>query len=376
MIKTKYILFIMPFGKKTLTYLNKNTRRDFEIDFDKRYEKIKTTFESEHNKIYRIDAVIGADIFSKMYKMIKVADVVVADITGLNSNVMYELGARHALREKQTIMFRSDSKYADIPFDISTYVIYSYEDICKKLNVYINNEDKMDSPILKEILSSIDKKSIFEDYNNKWDIFLEEYKKLDSNKEKMKLLNKSKKIFHNSESFLQMLALATYKQDEKKIKNLQKAMEVIKLLNPIVSNNHETLGLACSIQRKIYELTKNENDRNLSFDFSRRFVSLFRTNYSISSYTMHLLAECEDLNLDLKYIRYEIERIQYMFKNIDTSIEVEYFNHTQNLINAMIGKKCNTYDEDKTSTSAIAYFRAIENYENMERREKNEKNIC
>ena len=365
MPNTKYILFIMPFGKKTLTYLEEGKIKNVKLDFDKRYKKIKKKFEDEHNKIYRADMFNGIDIYSKMYKAIKVSDVVVADITGLNPNVMYELGARHALKDKQTIMFSSDLNNMDIPFDIITFKVHSYEEILKNLKVFINSDTENDSPILKELSSDNTNKSFFEEYRNEWSNFKEDYDKLGSNEDKINFLKKHKEHFHNSEQFLQMFALETYKQDENDLENLTAAISILKNLNPTLSNNHETLGLACSLYRKKYEITKNENDKSLSFDSSRRFISLFRTNYSISSYTMHLLAEAEQSLLTRKYIEEEMKRILFMFNTVDTDQEPEYNEHTERLINAMKGEACNYYNQNETSTSSIAYFRAIKNYNKM-----------
>ncbi|MBU6390789.1 MAG: hypothetical protein KGQ83_00915 [Planctomycetes bacterium] len=52
------------------------------------------------------------------------ADVVIADLTGQNANVFYELGVRHALRGR-TILLAQDRKY--IPFDITSYACHVYD---------------------------------------------------------------------------------------------------------------------------------------------------------------------------------------------------------------------------------------------------------
>ena len=46
----------------------------------------------------------NGDIRADMFALILEADVVVCDLTILNANVFYELGIRHALRKKRTIM--------------------------------------------------------------------------------------------------------------------------------------------------------------------------------------------------------------------------------------------------------------------------------
>ena len=54
------------------------------------------------------------------------ADLVIADLTDLNPNVFYELGARHALRGRGTIMLLDENKTPDIPFDLSAYRIIKF----------------------------------------------------------------------------------------------------------------------------------------------------------------------------------------------------------------------------------------------------------
>src|SRR5437868_2326809 len=53
-----------------------------------------------------------------MFQALVTADLVVADVSVGNANVFYELGIRHALREKRTFLIRCDGdKY---PFDLET----------------------------------------------------------------------------------------------------------------------------------------------------------------------------------------------------------------------------------------------------------------
>lgn len=52
------------------------------------------------------------------------ADLVIADVTGTNANVMYELGAAHALRKPTVMMSQS---IANLPFDLRSYLVQAYE---------------------------------------------------------------------------------------------------------------------------------------------------------------------------------------------------------------------------------------------------------
>src|SRR5262252_7264822 len=58
------------------------------------------------------------NIRTDMFEQLLIADLVIADISIHNANVFYELGIRHALRDKRTFLIKS--KGDDAPFDLKT----------------------------------------------------------------------------------------------------------------------------------------------------------------------------------------------------------------------------------------------------------------
>ena len=60
-----------------------------------------------------------------MFHYLEYSRVVLADISGLNANVFYELGHRHRARETGTMMVRQVN--APIPFDINSIKAFPYE---------------------------------------------------------------------------------------------------------------------------------------------------------------------------------------------------------------------------------------------------------
>jgi hypothetical protein len=56
------------------------------------------------------------DIREDVFRLVATADLVIADISAHNANVFYELGVRHALRERCTFLLRA--KIDDVPFDL------------------------------------------------------------------------------------------------------------------------------------------------------------------------------------------------------------------------------------------------------------------
>jgi hypothetical protein len=64
--------------------------------------------------------VEAGNIREDMFQLLLVSDVVVADISVDNPNAYYELGVRHALREKRTFLIRATGMTSDVPFDLKT----------------------------------------------------------------------------------------------------------------------------------------------------------------------------------------------------------------------------------------------------------------
>ena len=69
-----------------------------------------------------------------MFERLALADIVIADISIDNANVFYELGIRHSLRPRTTVLIRARSntrsRGKEVPFDLKTdrYLEYSADD--------------------------------------------------------------------------------------------------------------------------------------------------------------------------------------------------------------------------------------------------------
>lgn len=96
----------------------------------------------------------AGDIREDMFSQLLLADVVIADITIYNANVFYELGIRHALRDKRTILIKCPG-FDETPFDIIGYRYLSYDkdhpkeslpDLISMLKETLEGERK-DSPV-------------------------------------------------------------------------------------------------------------------------------------------------------------------------------------------------------------------------------------
>ena len=69
------------------------------------------------------------NIRTDMFEQLLIADMVIADISIHNANVFYELGVRHALRDRSTFLIKArqgDGTESEVPFDLRTdrYLVY------------------------------------------------------------------------------------------------------------------------------------------------------------------------------------------------------------------------------------------------------------
>ena len=123
---------IMGYGIKK-DYVN---NRD--IDLDKTFKYIiKPVFEELGYECKRsIDYPPGI-IDTIMYKGIFHADFVIADISTLNPNAMYELGVRHALKPYTTLVICEDGIFINnkLPFDLSHISALAYRHDGKSLDI-------------------------------------------------------------------------------------------------------------------------------------------------------------------------------------------------------------------------------------------------
>ena len=117
---------IMPFGTK------EDAARKDKVKFDRVYAQIiKRGVEVLNDRGIRIrciraDKIQAAGlIHQRMIAEIAEAEVAVVDITSANPNVYYELGVRHALRDRVTVMLRR--KGTKNPFNIGGMTTIEYD---------------------------------------------------------------------------------------------------------------------------------------------------------------------------------------------------------------------------------------------------------
>lgn len=134
---------IRPFGTKN------------EIDFDKVEQELirPALLKIGINTSTTGNILEAGNIRQDMFQLLLTADVVIADISIHNANVFYELGIRHALREKLTFLIRT--KKDEVPFDLKTdrYLPYDYPNVSKQIEILSKsisaslNSEHQDSPV-------------------------------------------------------------------------------------------------------------------------------------------------------------------------------------------------------------------------------------
>ena len=109
----------------------------FEKEFgDTYFLGIKNTIENAGMIAERVDEQVfhREGILERIYNQIEAADLIVADMTGRNPNVFYEVGYAHA-KDKLCVLLTKDAK--DIPFDLKhqRHIIYtSIQDLKTQLS--------------------------------------------------------------------------------------------------------------------------------------------------------------------------------------------------------------------------------------------------
>jgi len=117
----------------------------FTDSFDGIWENvIRVTVANHGDGCFRADDLFGpGQIMNDLIQSIRDCNHLIADLTGRNANVFYELGFAHAL-DKPVVLITQD--LADVPFDLRHQRIIEYTDtaggaarLARQLEKYIRN---------------------------------------------------------------------------------------------------------------------------------------------------------------------------------------------------------------------------------------------
>jgi tetratricopeptide (TPR) repeat protein len=154
------VFIVRPFGKRTIYQKGKGGAKVLSLEYD--FDQVeKALIRPAMNALGLQGGTTGevfeaGDIREDMFSALLLSDIVIADISIYNPNVFYELGIRHALRDKITILIKCRG-FDETPFDIIGYRYLSYpkEDPFSSLQELIamigesRRANRKDSPVFK-----------------------------------------------------------------------------------------------------------------------------------------------------------------------------------------------------------------------------------
>jgi Tetratricopeptide Repeats-Sensor len=116
---------VRPFGPKT--YVDTTTKAAVTVDFDRVDRELIDPALTRLGIVGRTtgEIVEAGNIVRDMFELLLTRDLVIADVSIHNANVFYELGIRHALRDKRTFLIRF--KGDPMPFDNLTERYFEYD---------------------------------------------------------------------------------------------------------------------------------------------------------------------------------------------------------------------------------------------------------
>jgi len=112
----------------------------FSDEFFESYEMIKQYFEEKFEFSHAGEEDNQQNILADIIPPIYNADIVLADLTGLNPNVMYELGIAHSLNKKTVVITRDD--LSKLPFDLKQYRAKGYSTHFKQFHDLLSYLEK------------------------------------------------------------------------------------------------------------------------------------------------------------------------------------------------------------------------------------------
>jgi tetratricopeptide (TPR) repeat protein len=317
MSNSKKMCFVVQgFGEKT------DFRTGRKLNLDASYDVIKEAVKNAGLTCIRADEIQHSQIIDKpMYESILNADLVIADLSTSNVNAAYELGVRHALCPRTTIIVAE--KQWDFPFDINRSAIRTYEhlgpdlphkeairfsaDLTEAIKAILDDKDAVDSPLYtflpqlnppglpetdykspEEVMTTVVKlaKSQAPDDEGQsvkgfTDQAINAMDKSDFEKAKF-MYQAAHEIRPNDESILQKLALATYKSETpSKEKALWKAHDLIRdNLDPENTNDPETTGLWAAVHKRLWSENKEVKHLGESINALERGFKLQNDYYN------------------------------------------------------------------------------------------------
>ena len=303
-------------------------------------------YEEARYNAYRCDEISGAaSIDYKYVTCLSEADIVIADISTLNVNAIYELGARHALKPRTTILLCAKEEGHKFNFFDITYVpiifyrhggmymdIEAIQKTKQQLNGFldfaIHSRTLLpDNPIqraLHEMKSY--QKFIPPEQQNLYQLYLNGRAALDRNDyaNAESILQQLYEIDSSEENLL-LLVLAQYKVAEASgsCKDLSRCIELISSRVDIDTSTSEyLLGRIAAIYLRMYNISNDEMFYHLALDYYRKGANYCKLNYYCPRNYCALLLRIYEITDDPNVIReyyYTAKHYAKLFLGMDVS---------------------------------------------------------
>lgn len=284
----------MGYGNKKIL----GTNIDINLDYIY-YQLIKPVLVKKKLKsIYLDDNLRGDEVpttesINKTFlRSLYIADLVVADISTLNQNAIYELGLRHAMKPKSTIILCDTKTFSDYSFfDISMQPQFTYDyekmfrepkylddlkcKLCELINTCILSDNSdIDSPVFDlDLYEIIPKKDLKVKKNKMVEKSLRELIDEGINYYENKDFVKAEKSFataldiSNDINIFSKYIVSRYKKDIS-IPNLIKTINYLECkIDLNKTTNENILGNAAAINKYLFRLTKEVKyyEKSLSY---------------------------------------------------------------------------------------------------------------
>lgn len=342
----KTCFVVMGFGTKKIPNTN------IEVDLNFVYnELIKPTIISKKltsvygQEQFRADEVYTTQSITKTFiEGIFKADIVIADITTLNQNAIYELGLRHAMKPKSTIILcdnhTAQIKFFDIQdlpqirYDSDKLNEYSeFKRIQELLSSYIDNAKNsddhfIDSPVFHSNLYRVISNSLTSSQSNtatsnsqqSWSELTKVANALKDSQQYVEAEIIYKQILDSGfvdDEIVAGYLLSSYKKDETNVDNLKDSQQKLTpYLDIKTTTFHKILGIYGAIYLRIFYITKNKNDLLSAIHFYRLGMNYEDNNiYCARNYCANLL-KIADVETDIEVIKEHYYTAKYTAKYI------------------------------------------------------------
>lgn len=326
MADPKRCFVIMGFGIKT----DYTTGR--KLDLNKSYQYlIKPVLEQKGWICVRADEIPNSGMIDlQMYLELLQADVVIADLSTTNANAIYELGIRHALRPFTTIVIAEDKLV--YPFDLNHISITKYTHLGDSIDygeaerfhsvlsnlldaAVLHSPPPNDSPVYTFISNLVPPSlqdridRIISTTKENVEAITASDNKSDAAQKTLAILcnegedalknenfiqakalftaaialgkNNEKKSVNNDPYIVHRLALATFRAGEPDtVTALHDALDLLGQLDLDHTNDPETVALAGSIEKKLFENGQGEEHLKSSILYNERGYFLLNNRYN------------------------------------------------------------------------------------------------